>query len=135
MSAPALPRVLVVDDHPLNTRLVQIVLSRAGFEAFMSYSAASALEFLRNNAVDVVITDIAMPEMGGVELLGKIHEIFGDARPRVIAYTAYALEHEQQAIAAAGFDDLLVKPASPQQILTAVRSGARHRSPFSPAST
>ena len=113
-------RVLIVDDHPLNARLVQIVLSRAGLEAFISYSAASALEFLRNNCIDVVITDIAMPEMGGIELFSKIREIYGKARPRVIAYTAFALEHQRQAIAAAGFDALLVKPASPPQILTAV---------------
>jgi len=131
----AAARVLIVDDHPLNTRLVQIVLSRAGHEAFTADSAASALDFLRHRQVEVVITDIAMPEMGGIELLAKIREMFGAARPRVIAYTAFALERQRQAIAAAGFDELLVKPATPEQSLNAVCSDSRHGSPMSPAST
>jgi len=129
MSRATATRVLVVDDHQLNARFVQIVLTRAGLSAWTVHSAASALEFLDGNAVDVIITDISMPVMSGTELFRNVIARFGSARPRVIAYTALALEHECSAILAEGFDALLVKPATPDEILAALCANEAQTAP------
>lgn len=88
---PAGPRVLVVDDHPLNARFAGLVLGRAGMQVVTADGGPAALARLEEGGFDVVLTDIAMPGMTGVELFESIRRRFGANRPRVVAYTAFAL--------------------------------------------
>jgi two-component system, cell cycle response regulator DivK len=113
-------RVLVVDDNPMNAHLAKLMLGRAGFEAHTVESAQRALEYLEGNQVDVVVTDISMPEMSGKDLCRAVHERFGNRRPRVVAFTAFAMEHQKQSIMEAGFDALIVKPVTASALVAAV---------------
>jgi CheY-like chemotaxis protein len=113
-------RILIVDDNAVNARLAQVILSRAGFEAPVVESALLALDYLTGVPVDAILTDISMPGMSGKELCRLVRERYGEARPRMVAYTAFALDHQRAAILAAGFDALLVKPATGEAIVTAV---------------
>ncbi|MBK7660937.1 MAG: response regulator [Betaproteobacteria bacterium] len=109
-------RVLVVDDNPMNATLARIMLLRAGYEVHVEESAPLALQYLDGHVVDVVLTDISMPVMSGKELCRELRLRLGDKCPRLVAHTAFALDHQRVAIMEAGFDAIVVKP-SPREVL------------------
>lgn len=114
--AGATKRVLVVDDNPMNATLARIMLLRAGYEVHVEESAPLALQYLDGHAVDVVLTDISMPVMSGKELCRELRTRMGGSCPRLVAHTAFALDHQRVAIMEAGFDAIVVKP-SPRDVL------------------
>lgn len=113
-------RILVVDDNPMNAHLAKLMLARAGFEAYTVESAQQALDFLVGMQVDVVVTDISMPGMSGKDLCRAVKERYGEKRPRLVAFTAFAMEHQKQSIMEAGFDALVVKPVTSGALVSAV---------------
>jgi CheY-like chemotaxis protein len=117
MSPPTMTkRILVVDDNPMNATLARVMLNRAGYEVHVEESAPHALDFLSGQSVDVILTDISMPGMSGKDLCREVHARMGDARPRLVAHTAFALDHQRASIMEAGFDALVVKP-TPRGVL------------------
>jgi CheY-like chemotaxis protein len=112
--------VLVVDDNPLNSSLAVTMLARAGFEAHSVERAEFALDFLLATKVDAILTDISMPGMSGKDLARILRERMGAKCPRLVAYTAFALPHQQQAIVEAGFDAIVVKPARSAGLVAAL---------------
>ncbi len=62
--------VLVVDDEPHMRRVLEIMLNQAGYKVFVAGNGREALKVIRESPVDLVITDLRMPEMDGIELLG-----------------------------------------------------------------
>jgi CheY-like chemotaxis protein len=119
-STTPMRRILVVDDNPMNAQLAHIILKRAGFDAPTVESAPLALDYLVGNKVDVILTDVSMPGMSGSDLCRTVFKRYGENRPRMVAYTAFAMSHQRAAILEAGFDALLVKPASTDAILAAI---------------
>lgn len=117
--------VLVVDDdhHVLESLL--LLLSAYEFKVLTAESAATALDKLRNTDVDIVLTDIKMPGMDGLELAGKIHEL--DPKIPVLIMTAYAeLEVAVSAVKRGAFD-FIMKPLNPDYLLHAVRKAGEFR--------
>lgn len=117
--------VLVVDDdhHVLESLL--LLLSAYEFKVLTAESAATALDKLRNTDVDIVLTDIKMPGMDGLELAGKIHEL--DPKIPVLIMTAYAeLEVALDAIKRGAFD-FIMKPINPDYLLHALRKAGEFR--------
>lgn len=109
--------VLVVDDNAVNRKLAVALLKRRGMQVDEADGGAVAIELLRKNRYDTVLLDISMPVMDGREVCQIIRSAPDLAALHVIAYTAHAMESERQSIMAAGFDDLLVKPISGQDLL------------------
>ena len=106
-------RVLAVDDNADARELVRLVLQSAGAEVLTAESGAEAIELLAPFRPDVVIADIAMPEMDGYELLRRIAAVDGSRpAPPVIALTAYVSEQDSRRALAAGFARHLGKPVS-----------------------
>lgn len=114
-------RVLVVDDNPMNAHLAKLMLGRAGWDAISVESAYAALERLAAEKFDVVVTDISMPGMSGSDLCREIRRRMGAAAPRIVAFTAFAMAHQKQAIMASGFDALVVKPVTADTLVAAVK--------------
>jgi CheY-like chemotaxis protein len=109
--------VLVVDDNAVNRKLAVALLKRRGMQVQEADNGSSALEILGQQTFDAVLLDIRMPVMDGKEVCRIIRSTPETAQLHVIAYTAHAMESERQSIMAAGFDDLLVKPISAQDLL------------------
>ncbi len=117
--------ILVVDDdhHVLESLL--LLLSAHEFKVLTAENAATALDKLRNTDVDIVLTDIKMPGMDGLELAGKIHDL--DQKIPVLIMTAYAgLEVAVSAIKRGAFD-FIMKPINPDYLLHAVRKAGEFR--------
>ena len=109
--------VLVVDDNAVNRKLAVALLKRRGMQVEEADAGGVALEMLKAGHFDSVLLDISMPVMDGKEVCQIIRSTPALAGLRVVAYTAHAMESERHSIMAAGFDDLLVKPISGQDLL------------------
>ncbi len=113
------PQVLVVDDHPTNRELLSRQIKIFGMHAMTAENGRIGLELWRSGHFSLVITDCYMPVMDGYEMtqaIRNIETIEGRARTPVIAWTANALKEEREHIAAAGMDELLVKPVNMQEL-------------------
>ena len=117
----ATPKVLIVDDGPVNLMLAREVLERRGVEVVTATRGEEALERLAAVAVDLVLMDIVLPDIDGVETCRRLRamEAADSGRPRavVIALTANASDQDQARFQQAGMDAWLAKPYRPQALL------------------
>ncbi|MBD1825565.1 response regulator [Cyanobacteria bacterium FACHB-DQ100] len=108
-------RILVVDDDRDSNALAAFVLETAGASVFVATSATEALQKLSSLKIDLLVSDIGMPELDGYELLRRVRS-HSMALP-AIALTAYAGETAQKHAINAGFQAHLAKPIEPEQLL------------------
>ncbi|SDL70315.1 two-component system, NarL family, sensor histidine kinase BarA [Modicisalibacter muralis] len=105
------PRVLVVDDVASNRLLIGELLARQGIASVLAESGEQALALADDEAVDLVMMDIRMPGMSGVETLRRLRRLDGAwAHCPIVALTAHALEDEARALLDAGMQQVLTKP-------------------------
>ena len=110
-------RVLVAEDDAVNQRVAVRTLERLGHRADVVTNGREVLERLGQATYDVVLMDVQMPEMDGLEASRAICARWSAAeRPRIIAMTAAAMEGDRQAGLAAGMDDYIMKPVSLDQL-------------------
>jgi len=105
--------VLVVEDHPVNQMLARELLERWGHTVTMAENGAAALERIAEGPFDLVLMDMQMPVMGGVEATRLIRErekSLGSKRVPILAMTASAMHSDRDACIAAGMDDYVAKP-------------------------
>lgn len=118
-------QVLVVDDEPLIRSLLEESLSRKGLQVLCAEHGKRALELLEQHQVDLVLTDLQMPVMGGMELIRKMDALPGP-KPLVVVSTAYAsVENVIEALRLGAFDYLL-KPVSPDALQALVDKARSH---------
>ncbi len=103
--------VLLVEDNPTNQRVAQLFLERAGCEVVLAGDGREALAVLKKRSVDLVLMDLQMPVMDGLEATRRIRagENEGPRLP-IVALTASAMKEQVEICMAAGMDDLLAKP-------------------------
>lgn len=105
-------RILVVDDNPLNANLARLQLERAGHKVETASGVQEALNRLGPDTHDLVLTDISMPGMSGFDLLAAVRARPELSRLLVLAHTAFAMPAQQHEFRRAGFDAIVVKPAT-----------------------
>lgn len=113
-------RVLVVDDNEINATLAAAYFQREGWTATVADDGARALRLLEEAEFDLVLLDISMPGMSGIDVCRALR---ADPRWRdtpIVAYTAHAMADERAALEAAGFDDILTKPVGRSAIVAAL---------------
>jgi two-component system chemotaxis response regulator CheY len=113
-------KILVVDDSALARRRARSILEDAGYEVHEAEDGMAALECYFITRPDVVLLDLVMKGMYGLDVLSKIREMDGSAR--VIVVTADVQTSSQKMVAEAGARGFLVKPLDADQILAMVRS-------------
>ncbi len=113
--------VLLADDDELIRRLVQPHLERAGFRTLLADNGARTLEMVAAEAPEVIILDIAMPEIDGLALLRLLKSVPSTSTIPVIIITAAYERVFQQEATAWGAVSFLTKPFSPAQLLAEVR--------------
>lgn len=136
-------RVLVVDDVDANRRLARALLLKFGHACEVATSGLQAVEMAATDRYDVVLMDLQMPNIDGMEATRRIRERLGAAAPRVIAVTANATPGDRERCLAAGMDDYLSKPIRHEALRAAIdrrhggaasgatRAGARTAAPAS----
>ena len=114
-------RLLVAEDNAVNSRLALALLDKLGYSADVVENGREALDALEGQRYDVVLMDVQMPELDGLEATRRIRERFGSGDgPRIIAMTANAMEGDRDDCLAAGMDDYLAKPIRPEELSRAL---------------
>lgn len=104
-------RILVAEDNAVNQQLVMLMLQRLGYRADLAGNGAEAVDAVRRQPYDVVLMDVQMPEMDGLEATRHIREeTDASERPRIIAMTANAMAGDREECLERGMDDYLTKP-------------------------
>ncbi len=114
-------RILVVDDEPAISRLVQMTLSVEGYEVRTAASGFAALEEMETWPPDLVILDIMMPGMNGYEVCQEIKKNRRH-KTKVMFLTAMGISGDAQRGLAVGGDDYILKPFDPEELHAKVRS-------------
>jgi CheY-like chemotaxis protein len=125
VSGEAAPQLVIlhVDDDPMNLRVVSEILTAFGFTGVQAGSGEEALDQLIGRRFDVVLMDIHMPRMSGIEVVRRLRASLGPERGTpVIALTADVLTRTRTEYLALGFDDFVTKPILVSRLLQGILS-------------
>ena len=118
------PVILIVEDNARNLKLVRDVLNHVGYRTLEAATAEDGLALAREERPGLVLMDIQLPGMDGVEALAQLRSDPATAGVRVLALTAFAMKEDRERFLAAGFDGYLEKPLDvlrlPEQIAAAL---------------
>jgi GAF domain-containing protein/DNA-binding response OmpR family regulator len=110
-------RILLAEDNPVNQKLALRLLDRMGYRADVVENGNEAIAALEGAAYDVVLMDIQMPELDGLEATRRIRRRWpGGEGPRIVAMTANAMDGDREACLDAGMDDYIAKPIAPEAL-------------------
>jgi CheY-like chemotaxis protein len=124
--APAAPivdttlRVLLAEDNAVNQKLALRLLERMGLKADVVGNGRAAVDAIEDGGYDVVLMDVQMPEMDGLEATRRIRRRWPDRSIRIVGLTANAMAGDREACLAAGMDDYVSKPIRPEELEAAI---------------
>ena len=114
-------RILLAEDNPVNQKLSILMLRQMGYQAEQVNNGLEALAVLSQRSYDVVLMDVQMPEMDGLEATRAIRQHWpGTSGPRIVAMTANAMQGDREKCLAAGMDDYLSKPVQLEALQAAL---------------
>ena len=117
--------VLIVDDNEKNVKLARDLLRFAGFRTLEASTAEAGVSMAAEHLPDVVLMDIRLPDMSGIEAMRLIRDAEGTASTPIVALTSLAMKGDREHLLAEGFDGYLEKPIDVQQFPEQVRSHCR----------
>ena len=126
-------RILVVEDDPDIAELVERYLSKAGFSTDRATSGRAALEAIALKAPDLLVLDLMLPHLDGLEICRRVRAHDKTANIPIIMLTARADESERIVGLELGADDYLAKPFSPNELVARVRALLRRANRHAPA--
>jgi len=119
-------KILLAEDNTNNQQLALRLLQRLGYRADVAANGLEVLDSLRRHAYDVVLMDVQMPAMDGLEATRSINREWPkEQRPRIIAMTASVMIEDRNACEAAGMDDFVAKPIRVPELVRALHSSSR----------
>ncbi|HEY5551176.1 MAG TPA: PAS domain S-box protein [Opitutaceae bacterium] len=132
---PAMPvkanpdRILLAEDNAVNQKVALLMLAKNGYRADVAGNGLEVLEAVRRQTYDVILMDVQMPEMDGIEATRRLLQVRPDPsqRPWIVAVTANAMEGDREICVEAGMDDYISKPIKIPDLLAALER-ARRRS-------
>ena len=114
-------RILLAEDNVVNQKLAMRLLQQMGYRADLASNGIEAVESVQRQTYDVVLMDVQMPEMDGLEASRRINAQWSkDKRPRIVAMTANAMQTDRDTCRAAGMDDYVAKPIRVEQLVEAL---------------
>lgn len=111
-------KILFVDDEELQGKLMQRMLVRMGYDAEVAKNAKEALEILNNEEFPLIITDLRMPEMNGIELCKRIRKF--NSESFIYAFSGYLAEFDFEKLEGFGFNGHLRKPIESEVLKCAI---------------
>jgi two-component system, OmpR family, KDP operon response regulator KdpE len=116
-------RILIVEDEPAIVRALKTNLGAHGFQVEAAATGAEALESYANRRPDLVLLDLALPDMDGTEIISRVRE---GARTPIIVLSVREAERDKVAALNLGADDYLTKPFGVEELLARIRVALRH---------
>ncbi|HRD96884.1 MAG TPA: PAS domain S-box protein [Rubrivivax sp.] len=125
-------RVLLAEDNEINVEVVQELLHAVGLDVVVAGNGRAAVEAAQQDGFDLILMDMQMPEMDGLEATRRIRQLHDHAATPILALTANAFTDDRQACLGAGMDTMLTKPVDPallyESLLQWLAQGAQRRS-------
>jgi PAS domain S-box-containing protein len=119
-------RILIAEDNQVNQKLAQKILQKMGYRADLAGNGLEAVESVDRQQYDVVLMDLHMPEMDGIEATRRIVQKYPkEKRPRIIAVTADAMQGDRELCIAAGMDDYISKPIQIAELQRALEKSGK----------
>jgi len=116
-------RILLAEDNAVNQKLAMRLLQQMGYRADLASNGIEAVESVQRQAYDVVLMDVQMPELDGLDATRQICTLMPPGeRPRIVAMTANAMQGDQEMCIAAGMDDYLTKPIRVDRLVEALNN-------------
>ena len=122
-------RVLVVEDNEKNMKLFRDVLEATGYRTLEATTGGRAVELAAERVPDLVLMDIQLPDIDGVEALSRLRADERTSSIPVLALTAQAMRGDRERFLGAGFDGYLAKPVDVVELVGAVRRHCERRAP------
>jgi GAF domain-containing protein/CheY-like chemotaxis protein/HPt (histidine-containing phosphotransfer) domain-containing protein len=131
-------RILLTEDNPVNQKLALRLLEKMGYRADVAGNGLEAIQALERQPYDLILMDVQMPEMDGLEATRQIVSRWPRDRPRIVAMTADAMQGDREKCIEAGMDDYLTKPIRTPELVAAIertshRAAAGQTRPSAPA--
>lgn len=121
MSVMAAQSILIVDDNPANMKLVRVLLSGEGYAVRTALDAKEALAELKTSKPNLILMDIQLPGMDGLELTRKLKSDPATQDIKIVGLTAYAMRGDQERILAAGCDGYIPKPIDTRTLANSIK--------------
>ena len=115
-------KIMIVENEPLNMKLVSDLLEINGFETLRAEDADSMFEILKNNNPDVILMDINLSGTDGIELYKKIREMESFKNTKIVALTAMAMKEDKERIMKVGFDKYMTKPIDTKEFIQDIKN-------------
>ncbi|WP_171133549.1 GAF domain-containing protein [Ruegeria sp. HKCCA5014] len=113
-------RILLAEDNLVNQKLAMRLLEQMGYRADLASNGAEAVESVARQTYDVVLMDVQMPEMDGLEASRELNATYAKDRPKIIAMTANAMQGDREMCLEAGMDDYIPKPIRVDRLIQAL---------------
>lgn len=110
------PKVLIVDDEASLVQLCKFVLELAGFEVRGAYNGRQALHLVAEEIPDLIVLDVMMPGMNGIEVCRRIRQDHPDHPPYILMYTADESDRTKDSSLKAGANELVTKATPPHEL-------------------
>jgi PAS domain S-box-containing protein len=114
-------RILLAEDNTVNQQVALLTLEKLGYHADVVSNGVEVLDALSRQVYDVVLMDVEMPKMDGLDATRHIREMMSEQRPRIIAITAYAMEGDRERFLQAGMDDYISKPLRLEELISVLK--------------
>jgi two-component system cell cycle response regulator DivK len=114
-------RILIVEDNDLNLKLFRDLLTAHGYETIETKEGLEAIEITRNKHPDLILMDIQLPEVSGLDITRRLKSDDAICGIPIIAVTAFAMKDDEEKILAAGCEAYISKPISIMPFLNTVR--------------
>ncbi len=120
-------RILLADDEPINQEVTLMLLAEVGLEADLANDGAQAIHLARRNAYHLILMDMQMPLVDGVQAARAIRELAGHGLTPIVAMTANAFTEDREQCRAAGMNDFITKPVEPALFFATLAKWLSHR--------
>jgi len=114
-------QILIIEDNPDNMKLMTFILEKNGFQTLKAFTGQDGIDMAREKTPDLVLLDIQLPDMDGIEVLKAIRSCGTDKALPVIAVTSYAMDGDRQRLMASGCTGYIEKPINPLTIIAEIQ--------------
>ena len=118
-------RIVLAEDNAVNQKLALRILEQMGYRADVASNGIEAVESIQRQTYDVILMDVQMPDMDGLDATREIRKLTDVTQPHIIAMTANALEGDREMCLAAGMDDYISKPIHVNELVEALLKAER----------
>jgi CheY-like chemotaxis protein/HPt (histidine-containing phosphotransfer) domain-containing protein len=126
-------RILLTEDNPVNQKLALRLLEKMGYRADVAGNGLEAIQAVQRQGYDLILMDVQMPEMDGLEATRQIVSRWPKDRPRIVAMTADAMQGDREKCIEAGMDDYLTKPIRSPELMAAIERTSRRDAAAGPS--